>query len=299
MTVLLLSFIVGSAALAADERFANGDSAALAALHFETGAIELPDSHGTFFVPPDAKAAEGPDALQADEIINASSGSNKEGVVFLKRGLVYLSYVDSGFVTVNDWPNFDATTMLSGIRAATDATNESRVIDGGEPVSVDGWVQAPTFDPARRTVSYVVASHDRTRRFVNAVALELGRFGYERIVIVGHDCDATTIAAMLADVTKRYTFDAGFRWSDYAPDDKIAAVGLAALLGTAGTSKIAKAPEVGSIEFVEYLIAILIVCAAVYAQILRLYGGFWIGSRKAPIASSPDTSVDPSFFDRH
>ncbi len=296
-TLLLFLYVSGDAAPASDESLAGRERAAFAAFHYKTGSIDFPNSHGTYVVPSHAKMVTGPDALLADEIINGTSGSNKDGVVFLKQGLLYLSFVESGFVTLDDWQNLDAAAMLSGIKATTEASNYGRVANGGQSIHVDGWAQMPTVDPARESVRYILALHDGSGRFVNAVALKFGRHGYERFNLVSHACDVATASAILTASLKSYEFDPGYRRSDYLPGDKTTSVGFATLVRTAGLSNRAKTADFGSTSLVKSLIFVFIIVAVAYVQFIRRYGIIWFWPGKVPAARKSGSPIEPGILD--
>jgi uncharacterized membrane-anchored protein len=218
-----------------------------AKMHWVAGTQKLAQSHGTFTVPRGGTMVSGAEAVRADNLINGTDDTSTEGFVELKHRSLYLSYTDEGFVTADDWKDVNADELLKNIRDSTDEANEQRTKSGVSALHIDGWVQKPVFDEARKSVRWVTRAHDDHGSLVNAVALQLGRHGYERFTLVSDGSDPKGDAAQLAAAVQAYRFDKGFRFSDYVPGDKVAGYGIAALVGTAAGATIAKTVGFGAI----------------------------------------------------
>jgi uncharacterized membrane-anchored protein len=107
-------------------------------------------------------------------------------------------------------------------------------------------------------------SHDDGgRTVINAVAMQLGRHGYERFTLVSDGKDPRGDAALLASAVGGYRFDPGSRFSDYVQGDKLAGYGVAALVGTAAGATIAKTVGFGAILLLIKKFFVLIVAVIV------------------------------------
>jgi uncharacterized membrane-anchored protein len=219
----------------------------VAKMHWARGTQKLAQSHGTFTVPRGGTMVSGAEAVRVDNIINGTSDTSTEGFVEFPHRSLYLSYTGEGFVSADDWKDVNADDLLKNIRDSTDQANEQRTKNGLSAVYIDGWVQKPAFDAARKSVRWVTRAHDDRGSLVNAVALQLGRHGYERFTLVSNGRDPVGDAALLAGAVNAYRFDKGFRFSDYMPGDKVAGYGIAALVGTAAGATIAKTVGFGAI----------------------------------------------------
>jgi uncharacterized membrane-anchored protein len=239
----------------------------VAAMHWRGGTQPLGSSHGKFSAPAGAKMITGRDAARFDDILNGTSGSDSEAIVELPHSrLLYLSYNDSGHVSVDDWKTVDTVKMLADIKTATADANEERVKNGADAMYVDGWAQKPTYDPARKSVLWTIKLHGASGAFVNAIALVLGRHGYERFTLASDGKDPAGDAAALAQTTRDYQFEKGWRFSDYVTGDKLAGYGIAALVGTAAGATLVKTGA---------LVGILLLFKKFFILILAgLAGGF-------------------------
>ncbi len=165
----------------------------------------------------------------------------------IKHRSLYLSYAGEGFVTADDWKDVNADELLNSLRDGTEQGNEARAKSGISALHVDGWVQKPTFDASRKSVRWITRAHDDRGTVINAVALQLGRHGYERFTLVSDGRDPKGDAAILASSVNAYRFDPGHRFSDYVQGDKLAGYGIAALVGTAAGATIAKTVGFGAV----------------------------------------------------
>jgi uncharacterized membrane-anchored protein len=233
--------LAGPSSAATDPGLEQRQQSELHAMHWNGGLHSLDASHGRFLVPSGANMVQSSEAQRFDEIINGTTSSDSEGVVIFKGRTLYLSYDDSGFVTVDDWKDIDATKLLSGMRDSTERSNDERAKNGVSPIHVDGWVQPPTLDRRRKSVRWVTGLHDEQQKhFVNAVALQLGRHGFERFTLVSRGDDPAGDRALLASLVNDYRFDSGARFQDYVKGDKLAGYGIAALVGTAAGATLLK-----------------------------------------------------------
>jgi uncharacterized membrane-anchored protein len=277
----------------------GGSSGAFAAAEHETanqrefdalpwagGTQKLAQSHGSFTVPRSGKMVVGARAARADELINGATSADSEAVAIVAHRTLYLSYHDSGFVTADDWSNVDAASMLKDMTQKTEDENDARVKVGGQALHVDGWVQKPTLDAGRKSVRWVLAMHDSHGRLVNAVALQLGRRGYERFTLASDGTNPQLDAAILSDAAKDYRFDPGFRFSDYVQGDKLAGFGIAALVGTAAGATIAKTVGFGALLLLvkKFFFLILAAFAGGFGYVRRWFkrDRFQVGPPSSP-----------------
>ncbi len=284
--------VVGAVALAGPGAAATGTShedkasAEVARMHWSTGTVKLGGSHGTFAVPDGGRIVADADAHRIDEMINGTTASDVDAYATIRHRSLYLQYSDSGYVTADDWKDVDSAKLLQSMTEATAAENEERAKSGVPAMYVDGWVQKPTFDQARKIVGWVVKLHQSSHPFVNAVALELGRHGYERFTLASDGSDPAGDAAILADAARGYRFDPGFRFSDYVQGDKLAGFGIAALVGTAAGATIAKTVGFGAILLLikKFFILILAAGAGVIGWFRKIFTGnrMQVGPPQAP-----------------
>ena len=257
-----------------------------AKMHWRGGTQKLAGSHGTFVVPRGGTMVSGAEAERADQLINGTQDTSTEGFAEINHRSLYLSYSDEGFVTADDWKDVNADDLLNSIREGTDRANEERAKIGIGALHIDGWVQKPAFDATRKSVRWVTRAHDDRGPVINAVALQLGRHGYERFTLVSNGRDPKGDAAILGGAVNAYRFDPGSRFSDYVQGDKLAGYGVAALVGTAAGATIAKTVGFGAILLLikKFFLVFIALGAAAFGWVRRFF------TRGAP---PPTTTAPP------
>jgi uncharacterized membrane-anchored protein len=207
------------------------------------GSHKLAESSSTIAIPPDHVAAFGGDAARFETLIGNGDIASKhvEAVVVNRRNeqIIFQSFNDEGYVTLDDWKDVDAAGMLETIKENTEKGNAERARNGFAAVHVKGWLQQPTLDRDSNTVRWAIAA-DAETAIVNAVALRLGRRGFEKLTWIG---DASAYAAQGGELDlmlRAHAFDPGFRYADYVTGDKVAAYGVGALVATLVGAKLAK-----------------------------------------------------------
>ena len=73
--------------------------------------------------------------------------------------------------------------MLKAIQANDESANAQRRAKGLAALHTRRWLERPTLHADTNTVSWIIeGGDDQNDRTINAVALKLGRYGFERIV---------------------------------------------------------------------------------------------------------------------
>jgi uncharacterized membrane-anchored protein len=155
------------------------------------------------------------------EIINPTTGQE-----------AIFQYQASGFVSLDDWSQIDPTQFLEEVKKNTEAANEKRWVAGLPGLHATGWLQRPTLNQDTHTVSWSIeASGDNGEKIINAIALKLGRYGYEKITyIVGADA-IRTAPQILFLIANAHQFPSGTAYTDYvAGADHAAEYGIAGLV---------------------------------------------------------------------
>lgn len=270
--ILLIAVLLAPLVARADDK---AQANAFKQLPWRGGVHHLATSNSTVTLPSGMIMVEGADAQKASQLINGTrDDTGLEGVAVVKSSgdTVYFHYDDSGYVASDDWKNVDAAQLLDNIKKNTDDSNADRKKAGIAPLEVVGWAQQPTWDQKTSTVRWAIRGRDSSGELINAIALHLGRHGYETITWVptaaSYSLSSDFLDTMLAD----QRFDKGSRYADFASGDKLATYGLAALVGTAAGATLVKTGG---------LVAILLALKKLWFLIIAgIYGAYkWIAAR--------------------
>ena len=137
--------------------------------------------------------------------------------------------INDGYVKIDDWSDVSPEELIKGLR---DANKDQG--DGLSYAKEIQWIYKPSLDKEKNLVNYsykVVWNNDSiTMESKNII---LGRGGHIDQIFVFSDLSDTKANADLAKAASSdTTFDAGFTYKDFKTGDKVAAVGIGALVAT-------------------------------------------------------------------
>ena len=156
-------------------------------------------------------------------------------------GIGYYYVIDKptkdGYIKVEDWSDVSPEELIKGVR---DANKDQG--DGLSYAKEIQWIYKPSLDKEKNLVNYsykVVWSNDSiTMESKNII---LGRGGHIDQIFVFSDISNTKANAELVKAASSdTTFDAGFTYKDFKTGDKVAAVGIGALVATSLGVKVLK-----------------------------------------------------------
>lgn len=181
----------------------------------------------------------------------------------------YFSYSDDGYV--KDDEKIDAAAILKSIAEGTERGNEARRQRGWDELEVVGWQTPPHYDPQTHRLEWaVIGRNKRTgHQSVNFNTRILGRGGVTRVVMVSAPDDLDAAIAELKDDLKGFDYQAGQKYAEYRPGDKVAKYGLAALI-TGGAAAVAVKTGLWKVV----LGALAAGWKFVVAALVALFGGF-------------------------
>lgn len=174
---------------------------------------------------------------------------------------VVMQFDASGYVKDDDAKEWDAEELLKSIREGTDATNEERRAKGLPESEIVGWIEAPAYDAATHRLVWSLASRlkgddSQTERTVNYNTYALGREGYVSLNLVTGTSSIDQEKRHARTLLAALEYNDGKRYTDFNADtDKVAAYGLAALVGGVAAKKLG-------------LLAVIAAFAAKFAKVI-------------------------------
>ena len=206
----------------------------------DQATLKLPA--GYFFVP----KAEGARVLRA--LGNVVNDSNFVGIVVGQhqndRWIVVIRYIKEGYIKDDDAKNWNADDLLKNISDGVEEANKDRAARGFPEMQVIGWVEPPGYDAITHRLVWSLLSKDKdqpdnTPKNINYNTYALGRNGYFSLNLLTNsaevEADKPIVHALLASLD----YMPGKRYQDFdRSTDKVAAYGLAALIGVVAVKKI-------------------------------------------------------------
>jgi uncharacterized membrane-anchored protein len=217
----------------------------------------------------------GHEAIRIREIADAVADPAIEADAIGSDGNSELTYawVNDGYVSIDDWKTINPEEILNSVKNSTAAGNDVRRSKGIPTMEVIGWKQKPTLDQANNAVTWAIEGQGSDGvKVINATALKLGRFGYERIV--WYVDPALYQSNDLAVAVKDFDFDQGARYGDYEPGkDHAAAYGVAGLVAGIIAGKTAKVGALAALALFgkKFAVAIGVGVVALLSRVKSLF----------------------------
>jgi uncharacterized membrane-anchored protein len=213
---------------------------------YELKQYSLKKSHSMFTLAEGYSLLLGEATRRYGDIAQVTKGDpNTEALVFNHSTGVQLifNYHPDGYVSLENWGNLDANTLMQEISENMKKINAERAKNNIPLLRIGDWLQKPRLNKDNHSVSWVYDVMEGDETTVNAVTVKLGRRGYEKIIWVSsYDNYLKSMDAMPL-LVDRHTFKKGHRYSDYTLGDQTAAFRIASLVAvTAGGNPVKAGP---------------------------------------------------------
>ena len=253
-------------------------------LHYQTGTIALPGADASLQVQPGFRYLDNGDSRKVleqlwgnppdDSVLgmlipdNAPLGSEHNWAVVL-------TYSDDGYVSDEDAAKMDFDQILADMKQDIHDSNEDRKAQGYGTLELIGWAQPPHYDSASKRIYWAkeLEFDGDPAHEVNYDIRVLGRSGYLSLNAVASASDLAMVKDGMTRVLPMAQFDSGHRYADYQPGkDKLAAYGLAALVGGGLAAKAGLFAKIGVFLLAakKFLVLGLL---AIGAFLKKLFGG--------------------------
>ncbi len=231
----------------ADEQFARAMSAAGEARVAGPARIAL-DAQAALELPEGFAFVRKEPAIALLEAMGNQTDAGFLGLVIgdQLQGFVSVRYDASGYVEDDEAREWDADELLQSLKDGTDAGNEERRSRGIPEFVVAGWVQAPAYDAVAHRLVWSAELREKgatgggaESASVNYNTYQLGREGYVSMNLVTDLASIEAQKPLAHQLLAGLSFNDGKRYADFDPaTDKVAAYGLAALVGGLAAKKL-------------------------------------------------------------
>lgn len=184
----------------------------------------------------------------------------------------YLSYLDEGYV--KDDEEIDADALLKTIQDSTEAANEFRRKRGWQALYVTGWAAPPAYNGSTKRLEWATATRSDNGEGVNFFTKILGRKGHTSVQLVTGPETLADDQVLLSELLSGFEYNAGDRYADFRPGDKVAEYGLAAMIvggAAAVATKKGLWPMIG-LFFVKFWKLLAIGAVAAVAGARKVFG---------------------------
>ena len=209
----------------------------------DQATLQLPQGYG--FVP----------TREATQLMEAMGNSENDHFIGLimpphageddaEDWMVSVDYDPAGYIKDEDAKNWNADELLQNLKDGTEAANENRVRLGIPALEVTRWIEPPAYDSATQRLVWSAEGRDKgaaadSDNTVNYNTYLLGREGYVSLDLITSTSKIESQKAVARNLLAAVNFNDGKRYADYdASSDKVAAYGLAALVGGVAAKKL-------------------------------------------------------------
>jgi uncharacterized membrane-anchored protein len=160
------------------------------------------------------------------------------------RWLIDVRWVNEGYVKDDDAKEWQADTLLESLKEGTEKSNTDRERRGIPALEVVGWVQAPAYDATLHRLVWSLSLRNKgdaagALQTINYNTYALGREGFFSLNLITRSDAIATDKDVVEQLLGTLTYGAGKRYQDFDQStDRVAAYGLAALIGAVAVKKI-------------------------------------------------------------
>lgn len=270
---LAIALVAPGLALAQDNNEDAQAAQLVSSLHFRQGDVALAqaDAHlnlGSqfrFLDTPDARKVledlwgNPPDDSVLGMVVPASVPLDSE-----HSWAVVLTESDDGHVSDEDAAETDYPKLLKQMQEETEDANAERTKSGYPALHLVGWAEPPHYDSANKKLYWAreLSADGADQHSLNYDIRVLGRSGYLSMNAVAGMNDVAAVKAGMQELLPMVDFDPGKRYADYdAKTDKLAAYGVAALIGGGIAAKAGLFAKLGALLLAGKKLVVLLLAA--------------------------------------
>lgn len=261
--------------------------ALVASLQWRDGEVAVPGAQARFKLGEAFRYLEAAEARKVleqlwgnppDESVLGMVVPRGRGVLADNSWAVVVTYSDEGYVSDEDAAKIDYNDLLKEMQDDTKAANPERKEAGYGTVDLLGWAAPPRYDAASKKLYWAkeLQFEGSEGRTLNYDIRVLGRKGYLSLSAIAGMSELSDVQTGMQNLLPMVEFDSGARYADYdAKTDKVAAYGLAALIGGGIAAKAGLFGKLGLLllGLKKLLIPIGLVIAAFAKKIFGFFTG--------------------------
>jgi uncharacterized membrane-anchored protein len=160
---------------------------------------------------------------------------------------VIFSFDNIGYIKDDEKDSIDADELLSSIREGTEAANKEREKRGYPAVHVAGWQTKPFYDTETNNLTWAILGQGSDGKVVNHSVRVLGRRGVMKADLILSPELVDTAMPQFAELVSGFDFKAGNRYREFTKGDRVAEIGLTALIAGGAGAALVKSGALGKL----------------------------------------------------
>lgn len=197
-----------------------------------------------------------------------------------KTWFITFSFSDIGYIKDADKEKIDADELMDTFQAGIEPGNSERRAMGLTELRAITWSDPPFYDEETKNLTWGIdADFGEDGHSINYEIRMLGRGGVMSATLIADPESYKATVPEVKTLLAGYHFDEGARYADWKPGDKVAAIGLAGLIGGGGLAVAAKTGLLAKLGLVfakagkAIIIGVIAVGAGLMSVIKRFFGG--------------------------
>jgi uncharacterized membrane-anchored protein len=188
------------------------------------------------------------------------------------RFLVFFEFDDIGYIQDASKEKMDPGEMWASMSKGQESANKAREKKGYPKMEMVRWEKEPAYNPETQRLEWALWLRSEGKEFLNFNTRLLGRRGVMRVTLVpGENTTLASVMPAFNQLIGGFQFQAGHKYAEWMKGDKLAKVGLAALVvGGAGAAAANSGLIAKLIAKMGKLIVVVVV--AVGAFLKKLWG---------------------------
>ena len=177
------------------------------------------------------------------ELTQNPAGGNERGTIVCDMNVegtepwfVVFTYVDMGHVKDDERDKLDADAILESLRESNLQGNKERSERGWGILTIEGWAKPPYYDQATNNLTWAtIVSSGPEGKSVNHSVRLLGREGVMNADLVAGEAQFASVLPTFDKMVGGFSFKSGHEYAAWREGDRVAEIGLTALVaGGAG-----------------------------------------------------------------
>ena len=212
---------------------------------------------------------EAPEVRKFDELIQEPYLESEVAVIApddLSWFAVY-SWDPIGYVKDGEKGSLDSRAIFEAIREGTAEGNAERRRHGWPELKLVEWSREPHYDETTHNLEWALLFDSEGERSVNYNTRILGRGGVMSVMLVCRPEDLSSILPKFKAVLDGFGYTAGNRYAEFRAGDRIAEIGLSALIVGGAT---AAAVKTGAFKWLWK--GIVVAAAAIGGLFKKIFG---------------------------
>jgi uncharacterized membrane-anchored protein len=161
---------------------------------------------------------------------------------------IIFDYRAVGFVKDDEKDKIDADALMKSMQEGTEKSNEERKKRGWPSLHILSWAKPPFYDPRTNNLTWgtLLRSEDG-QESVNYTTRMLGRGGYMQVDLVTDPEHFAQVVPQYEKVMDKFEFSQGQKYAEFKPGDKLATIGLTALIAGGAGAVLVKSGLLGKL----------------------------------------------------